>query len=194
MSKEQGESLVSTFGFEEGELILYNGSRFPSPGGERIWLNPRSSDFDAPAAIWMRFKGPESVGEIDVFITHLTGTDSRIRTQQAADLKAYIDEKKGAGPVILLGDLGDPPDSPTVQVFTAAGLTDSFAGIPETTCCRESIIGEQPQPATRTSYLLVSGWAPTVVDVFADTPGQRADGTPLYASDHNGLTAVFPIP
>jgi endonuclease/exonuclease/phosphatase family metal-dependent hydrolase len=193
-SKEQQESLVKLLGWEEGELILYNGKRFPHLDGERHWLNPRTGDFESPAALWMRFKGPDSIGEIDVFVTHLTGTDTKVRAQQAASLLSFVDEKKGSGPVILLGDLGDAPDSPTVQVFTAAGLVDTFTGIPETTCCRESVIGEQPAPATRTSYLLASRWKPSVVDVFGDTPGKRQDGTLLYASDHNGLTAVFPIP
>ncbi len=187
-------SLVQTFGFEEGGLILYNGNRFPSPAGEKKWLNPRTNEFEAPAALWMRFKGPDSVGDIDVFVAHLTGTDARVRAQQAADLQSYIEDKKGDGPVILLGDLGDAPDSPTVQVFTTSGLEDVFAGIPEATCCRDAIIGEQPAPAVRTDYMLVSGWTPSVVDVFADLPAQRNDGSLLYASDHNGITGVFPIP
>ena len=194
MSKDEGENLVKTFGWEEGELILYNGNRFPNPGGERHWLNPRTSDIDAPAAIWMRFKGPDSIGEIDVFVTHLTGTDARARAQQAADFAGYIESKRGDGPTIVLGDLGDAPDSATVKVFSDAGLLDAFAGIPELTCCRESVLGEQPPAALRTDYLLVSGWTPSLVDVFADVPGKRKDGTPLYASDHNGISAVFPIP
>jgi len=193
-TKAEQETLVKAIGGEEGELILYNAARFPHLSGDRFWLNPRTSQIDAPAAIWMRFKGPAAIGEIDVFVTHLTGTDTRVRAQQAASLRAYIDEKKGRGPVILLGDLGDPPDSATVQVFTSSGLQDPFAGIPEATCCRESILGEQPPVTTRTSYVLVSRWTPSVVDVFAETPGKREDGTLLYASDHNGVTAVFPIP
>lgn len=193
-TKEEQENLVKLLGWEEGELVLYNGRRFPNLSGERFWLNPRTGDIETPAAVWMRFKGPASVGEFDIFVTHLTGTDARIRAQQAASLQAYIDEKKGPGRVILLGDLGDPPDSPTVQVFTAAGLHDAFAGIPENTCCRESLLGDQPPPPLRTDYMLVSDWTPSVVDVFADVPTKRADGTLLYASDHNGITAVFPIP
>ncbi len=193
-SKDQEAELIKLFGFEEGELILFNANRFPNLGGERHWLNPRTSDIDAPAAIWVRFKGPDSIGEIDVFVTHLTGTDARARAQQAADFASYIESKHGDGPVIVLGDLGDPPDSATVTVFGDMGLEDAFAGIPELTCCREAVIGEQPAATVRTDYMLVEGWTPSVVDVFGDQPATRADGTLLYASDHNGISAVFPIP
>jgi endonuclease/exonuclease/phosphatase family metal-dependent hydrolase len=193
-TKEQEEASIKLFGFEEGTLILFNANRFPNPGGERRWLNPRTNDYEAPAAIWMRFKGPDSIGEIDVFVTQLTGIDSRARSQQAADFASYIESKRGEGPVIVLGDLGDPPDSATVKVFGDMGLEDAFTGIPELTCCREAVIGEQPAAAVRTDYMLVEGWTPSVVDVFADQPGTRADGTLLYASDHNGISAVFPIP
>lgn len=193
-SKEEQETLVKLLGWEEGELVLYNGTRFPNLTGDRFWLNPQTGDIETPAAVWLRFKGPDSIGEIDVFVTHLTGTDTRVRAQQAASLQGFIEEKKGAGPVILLGDMGDAPDSETVQVFTTAGLDDAFAGVPEVTCCRPAVLGEQPAPGTRTDYVLVSGWTPSVVDVFADAPQPRADGTLLYASDHNGVTAVFPIP
>jgi endonuclease/exonuclease/phosphatase family metal-dependent hydrolase len=187
-------TLREGLGFEEGELILYNGNRFPNLSGEQKWLNPRTNEIEAPAALWLRFKGLGTLDDIDVFVSHLTGTDSRVRAQQAADFAAYIQAKRGKGPVIVLGDMGDGPDSPTLAALTSIGLEDEFAGIPEFTCCRETVVGEQPVVTVRTDYMLVANWNPSVVDVFADEPAKRADGTLLYASDHNGISAVFPIP
>jgi hypothetical protein len=73
-------------------------------------------------------------------------------------------------------------------------LTDVFAGSPVQTCCRPAILGEQPELTQRTDFLLTSGWGPSAVATFGHVPAPRADGTPLYASDHNGISAVFPLP
>jgi hypothetical protein len=40
---------------------------------------------------------------------------------------------------------------------------------------------------------MTGGWAPSTSGLFADHPGARPDGTPLYASDHNGLMATFDL-
>lgn len=192
-TKEQNDAIAKSAGFEEGELILVNGTLFPNTEGEQKWLNPRTSEGEAAAALWMRLKGPDSIGSIDVFVSHLTGTDARLRAQQAADFANFIAAKRGTGPVLVLGDLGDPPDSATVKVLLDAGLTDLFADSPLNTCCRESVVAEQPPPAARHDYIFSSGWQPAEVGVFAEKPKKLDDGTLVYASDHNGVRAVFSI-
>ncbi|MGB4861712.1 MAG: endonuclease/exonuclease/phosphatase family protein [Tepidiformaceae bacterium] len=192
-TKEQADEIIRSAGFEEGELILINGTRFPNPDGEQRWLNPRTSDGEAAAALWVRLNGPPSVGSIDVFVTHLTGIDSRVRAQQAADFAAFYKERRGEGQAFVLGDMGDPPDSPTHQVFIDLGLYDLFAGSGLATCCRESVVGEQPPPASRTDYIFDTGWSPVQLDVFGAIPKTTESGERVYASDHNGIKAVFPI-
>jgi endonuclease/exonuclease/phosphatase family metal-dependent hydrolase len=192
-TQEQSDAIVKSAGFEEGELILVNGTRFPNSEGERKWLNPRTSEGEVAAALWMRLKGPEPVGVIDVFVSHLTGTDARVRTQQAADLAAFITSKRGTGPVIVLGDLGDPPGSATEKALLDAGLHDLLANSTIGTCCRESVVGEQPQLTVRHDYIFSSGWRTSELAVFGDQPKTLPDGTVVYASDHNGIRAAFPI-
>jgi len=192
-SKEQNEDAWKQFGFQEGELILVKSDRFPLLYSERTWLNPRTSEFEGRAALHVRVKGPGQLGEIDVFITHLTGGDVRLRTQQASSFAQFITSKKGGGPTIVLGDLSDVPGSATQQVLLDLGLVDVFASAELTTCCRETIVGEQPAMSTRTDHFLTSNWLPSMSATFADKPRELQDGTLLYASDHNGLLAVLPI-
>ena len=192
-TQEQADAIIKSVGFEEGELILVNGTRFPNPEGEQRWLNPRTNDGEAAAALWIRLNGPASVGPIDVFVTHLTGVDTAVRAQQAADFARFYVAKRGDGQAFVLGDMGDPPGTPTQQVFLDLGLTDLFAQSSLTTCCRVTVVGEQPPLTTRTDYIFSTGWAPVELNVFGEEPQEQDGGILVYASDHNGIRAVFPI-
>lgn len=193
ITQERADDLIKSAGFEEGELILVNGTRFPNPEGEQRWLNPQTSDGEAAAALWIRLNGPSSVGSIDVFVTHLTGVDAASRAQQAADFARFYTDKRGDGRAFVLGDMGDPPGSPTQKVFLELGLKDLFADSPLATCCRETVVGEQPPLVTRTDYIFSTGWRPEELDIFGDAPRKEETGELVYASDHNGIWAVFPI-
>ncbi|MGE3076685.1 MAG: endonuclease/exonuclease/phosphatase family protein [Dehalococcoidia bacterium] len=192
-TQQDAEEAIRIAGFEEGELILVNGTRFPNPEGEQRWLNPRTADGEAAAALWIRLNGPASIGSIDVFVTHLTGVDANSRAQQAQDFANFYTDKHGEGQAFVLGDMGDPPGSPTAKVFLDLGLFDLFADSGLTTCCRATVVGEQPPPASRTDYMFSTGWAPVELGLFANEPQQQDGGTIIYASDHNGIRAVFPI-
>jgi endonuclease/exonuclease/phosphatase family metal-dependent hydrolase len=193
LTNEQNADIASKVGFEEGELILVRSDRFPILEAERTWLNPRTSEAEGPAALHVRVKGPPSMGEIDVFLSHLTGADSKVRAQQATSLAQFIRAKKGGGPTIVMGDFGDPAGTATQRAFLDVGMTDVLAESGFATCCRESVVGEQPPLQALTDYLLTSQWLPSELAMSADKPETLADGTVLYASDHNGVTAVFPI-
>ena len=194
LSSEANNKYVKDLGFEESELVLVRGSVFPPGEGGVVWLNPRTSEIEVPGALWLRVNVPGATSGIDVFVTHLTGIDAAARARQAADFAQWVEDKRGDGPVLVLGDFGDPADSPTLDAIKALGLTDVFAGSPVQTCCRPAILGEQPGLTQRTDFLLTSGWGPSAVATFGHVPAPRADGTPLYASDHNGISAVFPLP
>ena len=180
---------------EEGELIL---SRYPILRYERKALNPRTSENgEGRAALHVIVKGPGALGEIDVYITHLTGGDEKLRTAQTADFIAFIGATRGKGSLIVFGDLNDQPGGAVQKAFLAGGLVDvaAAAGKPLLTCCREAVTGEQPPLQSRTDYIFATGnWNLQSVDVFATLPRKRADGTLVYASDHDGLEATFSIP
>jgi endonuclease/exonuclease/phosphatase family metal-dependent hydrolase len=191
-SKEANDVIREQAGFEEGELVLVS-SRFPSLGAEKVWLNPRTSEAEGPAGLLVKVKGPASIGTIDVFVSHLTGADAKVRAQQAADFAKFVSSKRGGGPAVVLGDLGDPAGSPTQQAFLDIGLTDVLAKSDLQTCCRDGLIGELQPATTRTDYILTSNWLPSALANFGHLPKKLDDGTLLFASDHNGLTAVFPV-
>jgi endonuclease/exonuclease/phosphatase family metal-dependent hydrolase len=193
LTKDQNAEIAKQVGFQEGELVLVRSDRFPVLGYEKMWLNPRTSEAEGPGAIHLKIKGPPAVGDFDVFVSHLTGVDARIRAQQATSFAQFIKAKKGSGPTIALGDFGDPAGSATQQAFMDIGLSDVLDQSGLQTCCRETVTGEQPPVTTRTDYILASQWMPSALGLFAAEAKQQDGGTQLYASDHNGVTAVFPI-
>jgi endonuclease/exonuclease/phosphatase family metal-dependent hydrolase len=190
-SKEQSDAIARQIGFEEGELIL---SKYPILRAERKELNPRTSEIgEGRAALHAVIKVPGTLGELDVYITHLTGGGDKVRQAQAADFMSFVKATKGGGQVIVMGGMSDPVGSPTYEVYRAAGLHDVFGKTPVTTCCRDSVLGQQAATVARTDYLMTQEWYASEYSLFGDKPKKRADGTWLYESDHNGLKAVLPI-
>ncbi|MGI8927073.1 MAG: endonuclease/exonuclease/phosphatase family protein [Tepidiformaceae bacterium] len=181
-------------GFDEGELVL---SRYPILRAERHGLNPRTSETEGRAALHVVIKAPAPMDELDVYVTHLTGGGEKIRHAQAIDFLSFVANTAGKGPVLLLGDLSEASGSATHKVFIDRGLFEVVPMLGKDavpTCCRESVVGQQPPPGLRTDFIFASGWEALSATIFASTPAKRADGTLLYASDHNGMLAVFPFP
>ena len=192
-TKEQSDELARQIGFEEGELIL---SRYPiKDGSQRYALNPRTSESgEVRAALHVVVKGPGPIGDIDVFVTHLTSGGERVERAQAADFAVFVANTRGKGPTIAMVGQSDPAGLSTYDFYSAIGLHDVAGKGPVGTCCRDTVIGEQPPLKLRNDYLLSDRWTALSWQVFGDRPYKRADGTLLYASDHNGLWAVFPVP
>lgn len=192
-SKEQSDELVKLTGFEEGELFLVRTDRWPlAQDPEFVVLNPRTSETgERRIGLHIRLKAAEPAGAIDIYLTHLTGGGVRIRQQQAQYFANWIEQTRSDGPVIVLGDFSETPDSAALAVFPPLGLADVAAPQTWGTCCRESVVGDSAALTTRTDYILAGRWLPSSVALFGQKPGQRADGAPLYASDHNGLIAEF---
>lgn len=192
-TEAQNKDLARQIGFDEGELILVRSDRWVVAGATPTWLNPRTSETEGRAALHVKLRGPEPAREIDVFITHLTGGGDRVRELQARGFADFVARQRGTGPAVVMADLSAGPESAAYAAIAGTGLLDPLAGEDEGTCCRESVLGEQPELTTRTDFLFAAGWPGSVAGILADRPGEAADGTPLYASDHNGVWAVFPL-
>lgn len=191
LDNAEAEPIVRQAGFEEGELLF---SRYPILGFERIRLSPLSSELgDGRIALHARIRAPAPLDEFNVVLTHLWGGNEGIRTAQAADLVNKLGDLTAGRPTIFAGDLGDPVESATYQVFRDAGFADPGWAQPLVTCCRQGVVGEQPELTSRPDCIMSQGFGPGSVQLFAEHPVTQGDGTKLYASDHNGLFAVFAL-
>ncbi len=182
--------------FEEGEAVLVS-ARYKLLRWDFRALNPRTSNTESRTALWVRMEGPEQVGMIDVYIAHLTAGTDKERATQATDLLKFVKDTRGTGAIFVLGDFSEPPGSETQKALLDGGLTDVLATLKEPlplgTCCRDNVLGEQAPLTLRTDYIFSGAWLATSGVVLGAKPGKRPDGTLLYASDHNGVGAVFSL-
>lgn len=191
-TKEQSDLTAEQAGFEEGELIL---SRWAILSAEEpLPLNPLVSESgERRVLLHAVVKAPAPLGEVDVYVTHLTGGGEATRSSQAADVVQKINDRRSGRPILLLGDITDSLDSATFQVFRDAGFEDAANGEALSTCCRQSVVGDQPELTTRPDIVMYQGFPSVSVQLFGQSPVVQHDGKPLYASDHNGLFAVFSV-
>lgn len=192
-TEEQMRTLAQQIGWQENELILIRGDRFPDLGATYKWLVPRTSDTEARRALHVKVKGPAETGDIDLFIAHLTGGGEEVRARQAQAFAAFIEAQRSANPLIVMADLGDGPDSETYQALRDIGLSDPWEDSDVLTCCRVSVAGEQEPMTERTSFIFAAAWSPIEIDTFGETTTTTPDGTTVYPSDNLGLFAVFPL-
>ena len=187
-TQAQNDDLVKQIGFEEGELIL---SRYPIIRYKKGWLNPRTSETEGRAVLHVVVKGPGEIGEVDIYVTHLTGGEERVRTAQAKAVLNFVAMTRGAGPTLIMGDLSETPGSPAPQAIVDWGMTDvsaSFAGEAQRlTCCRDGIAGEVAAPTMRTDFIFAERWKATAVGPFAETPGKRLDAFGIFRGAFNDV-------
>jgi len=192
-TEEESDALRDLVGFEEGEYLLVR-SPYAILRSERKTLNPRVSEAEARAALHVVVRGPGSLGEIDVYVARLAGSEE-IRLAQARALLVWIELTRGHGPVLLFLGLDSAPDGPLPRLFAERGYLDvaaPFGALP--TCCRATVLAEAPQPVSvRTDYIFTKGWPASSVVTFADQPRVLEGGKLLYASDHAGLAATLPL-
>jgi endonuclease/exonuclease/phosphatase family metal-dependent hydrolase len=184
----------------EGDAILVRSSRYRvvTESFEVKGLNPLAAPEERRSAMHLVIAA-EGIGEIDLYATRLTGGTDENHAAQTRDLLRWIERTRGEGPVLLLGDFAETPESATYAELAAAGLI-SVASLPgiavsEGTCCRSNFILPEPEPLTEhTSYIFTdSTWFPDSVTIFGNQPRPRPDGTLLYASSHNGIFARFAL-
>lgn len=195
-TREQSDALVREAGFEEGELFLVRSTRYTVLRADEPYaLKPLSTESgERRIGLHAVLKGPKSLGEIDLFITHLTGGGERVVPAQAADFAGWIAETRGRGPSLVMVGQSDPAVPSSYEVFRAIGLRDVFgAGEGIVTCCRAAVVDEQPPLSARTDYLMYDRWQAGSAELFGDQPLEN-HGSLLYLSDHNGIMAIFPIP
>lgn len=194
---QQAKELSDQLGYWEGEAILVS-SQYTPERTDIHQVNPRTSVSENRSVGLMVLNGPPGVGKVNVYVTHLTDGGDEARAEQARDVAAWIEETRGEATVLLLGDFSSAADTGTYRALTEEnGYADVAVAATERpaagTCCRASVVGEQPPLTATTSYIFSKGWGATSVAVFGAEPRQRPDGTLLYASDQNGLFAVLPL-
>jgi endonuclease/exonuclease/phosphatase family metal-dependent hydrolase len=183
-----GGLLVRILGFSEGPAIL---SRFPIAAREihdlprcRRLLDPRvllEAVLETPA------------GSLRVYSTHTSRDDCQVR--RVGELVAA---RRGPLPAILMGDFNAVEQSPAVRTLTGgAGFVDAFrAANPDAAGLTvwQRIDAPAPTVFRRVDYIFLvpgreSAGRVVASRVVLDAPGQRPDGSPLWASDHYGVLA-----
>ena len=192
-SEDQMRALADEIGWQENELVLIRGDRFPDLGATYKWLVPRTSQFEARRALHVKVKGPSETGDIDIFLTHLTDGDQDLRGLQAQDFANFIVAQRSFNRGVVMADLSDGPESPAYQALRAIDLTDPFEGSDVLTCCRVSVVGAQEPMTARTSYIFGWSWSPVETGTFGGSGATSSDGTVVFPSDHLGLWAIFPL-
>ncbi len=176
-------------GFEEGEAIL---SRYPIRATDFKELLPRAGVFEH--RIVLRATLDTSMGDIDVYTTHLTNGDPQINQQQAAALSAYT---RGTNLGILAGDFNAEPQSSQIESLQSQWV-DAFASSMGTqalnTCCIDDLTVRDQQVHKRIDYLFLS---PTLakpnhleIQLVFDQPYPLDKGW-LWVSDHFGLMVTM---
>lgn len=125
--------------------------------------------------------------------THLESASSEVRADQAAELRAALEDRPN--PVVLVGDLNSGPGGST-SVY--AHLTETFEDVASDagpTCCHEADLrNSNPSLDERIDHVLVRGdlQATDVTRVGAD-PAEliTVDGERIWPSDHAGVVATL---
>jgi endonuclease/exonuclease/phosphatase family metal-dependent hydrolase len=182
-----------TIFFEEGEAIL---SKYPLYNLSYTELRPQAGFFEHRVVLHATTSTP--LGEVDLFVTHLTDKDEQINQQQAAALRKFV-QREATHPAIIAGDFNATEDSPQISAL-AATWTDAFRfSHPldrEYTCCIDDLRnGPDEILEKRIDYIFIqpSGRDTlTTKDTFLilEAPYPWDDGW-LWASDHIGLTTIL---
>jgi endonuclease/exonuclease/phosphatase family metal-dependent hydrolase len=171
--------------FEEGEVIL---SRYPLENLEFVVLRPRARFYENRVVLHAIAVTP--LGNLDLFVTHLTHKNSEANFDQSQALKEFVDRFAGEH-TLIAGDFNSLPNSPQMQIF-AREWPDSYQGesspYTEFTCCVE-VFNSIPVEFydKRIDYIyLVRGLILQGETRVFDQPVQFAGGW-LWPSDHAGL-------
>jgi endonuclease/exonuclease/phosphatase family metal-dependent hydrolase len=173
--------------FEEGEAIL---SRYPLKNPSNLELKPKNGFFEhrvvlhAIAETWL--------GEVDLFVTHLTQGEAEINRRQSVALMDFV-ELRDPGFAIIAGDFNAKPESPQIQELQSTWI-DAYVianpGDEGYTCCIDNLVQQDARLTKRIDYIFLVGVdnAPRIEIVQrAFTQPVEVDIGWLWASDHVGL-------
>jgi endonuclease/exonuclease/phosphatase family metal-dependent hydrolase len=179
-------------GFDEGPAIL---SRFPI-GRSEIYDLPRCGAYLDPRVV-LRAEIAAPEGPLQVFSAHTSGLDCQV--ERTAEI---VREWRGPMPAVLMGDFNGLEGAPWIAALRErGGFVDAFRAVnpsePGPTTWQR-VDGPVSTARRRVDYIFVLPGTRGVADVrdsrvVLDRPGQRADGTPLWASDHYGVLADVAI-
>jgi len=175
----------------------------------------------ARGALYARVRSADSIGELQVFCTHLTANTHALvhparrgswraeHARQVSELAAWIASKAGASaPVLLLGDLNTGPALPDAgiggrateqyAVFLRAGFINPYiaAGAAECSFCSANTLnGAAGRGGSLIDHVLLRGALRvlTVERVLDEKIDLVVDGRRIqsHLSDHHGLAVVL---
>ncbi len=143
---------------------------------------------------------PDPTTVVRILDTHLEVMERATGTTQERQADEFLAVVAASPyPVIALGDFNSPADGsvpPTYQNLTAV-LSDAWSSArpadPGWTCCQPLDRADERTSVRLDLVLTPEGWPVTRVARTVDQPF-RAAPTPLWASDHFGVTARISIP
>src|SRR5262245_54190721 len=173
--------------FDEGPAIL---SRFPIVASETYEL-PRCRAYLDPRVV-LRAEVATPHGHLHVFSTHTSGLDCQV--ERAADV---VRTWRGEMPALLMGDLNGVESAPWIAGLSGADFVDAFRAANPTApgaTTWQRLDGPVSTARRRIDYILMMPGTAVCSGVprgrvVLDRPGRRADGSPLWPSDHYGVLA-----
>ena len=157
---------------------------------------------------WVQIAATIDGTPVTIASTHLeSGNAAGLAALRAAQATELVGSVGTASPAILLGDFNDVPGSPTNQIITGAGFSDTWAalrpGARGFTCCEVADLSNRVAVLNqRIDYVFTRGIGGPhgnllgQVTIVGDQPGDRVAGPayPIWPSDHAGVIAGLLIP
>ena len=194
--------------FSNGHNGLLLLSRHPL---ETPSLRRFESTITVRAALHARVTLP-GLGATDVYCTHLAadlsailtypgGTYTSFAEEQAAQVEAllaFVEETRGAAPVVIMGDLNHGPDVlPENYALWGAAYSSPWADAPDSRCtyCPDNTLNTEDTVTGETiDHVLVSGARALSASRVLDVPETIAGGDgelTTHLSDHYGVRVVL---
>jgi endonuclease/exonuclease/phosphatase family metal-dependent hydrolase len=179
-----------------GGLMAYGGSfgtglLLRSPAAATDVLTFESS-INARGALFARLTR-SGLGPLDVFATHLSPGGAE-QVPQVERLLSWIEEKSGAGPALLLGDLNASPGSALLGRIRAAGFHEGRASALGPTYSSEGLTsGRFTGSGWHLDHVLVRGLNAATSRILDEPRTLEVAGhqVPSTLSDHAGLLSVI---
>jgi exonuclease III len=141
-------------------------------------------------------------GSVRFVSTHLEDMVPEAQAAQANELLGLVAEEKL--PVVLVGDFNAKPGTATPSLVTKAGFVDSWAqsnpNDPGFSCCQDVDLSKTLPFTERIDYVFVKN-AASPDRIRGEVKGLLVGSDPkvrtpkgLWASDHAGYAASFPLP